>query len=449
MKPRFAALLLLSIAGLFLVGAGLSLRLLRAGLRTATLATEQRLQAIGLTTAHALAQGVSPALLPVLARDNHLEGAYLLDESLRPLRHGTLSRLSFSLLRIDPDRALRAMQGQPSIGPAYRLDIEDADLMDGRANANRPNLGKDLVLAGYFPVRMGKDGAYRLLVLEAGTEFGSLPAQLQSTAWASFSVAFGLSSLCIILVFAALRAAVREQRLTGEAERGQVVREMAAMVAHEIRNPLGTIRAGAELLHEQAASPSLISDILSEVSRLQDLTTLFLQFSRDPPLTVGDVDLVALCDELCERLRRENPDAEALRIKRQGDSAVSLRGDADRLRQVLLNLGLNAVQAMQGRGELNFVVSKLPDGGAELRVIDNGPGFSSQSRQSLFRPFYTTKASGTGLGLLVSRRIIEKHGGTLILLDETEPKSTLVSSSCRGACFVLRLPSAPAKFATT
>ena len=82
---------------------------------------------------------------------------------------------------------------------------------------------------------------------------------------------------------------------------------MAASVAHELRNPLGTIRAGAELLREQAANVELLDDMLAEVQRLSDLTTHFLTFSRDAPLQVQDVDVVALCSEVCSSLRMRFP----------------------------------------------------------------------------------------------------------------------------------------------
>ena len=148
-----AILLLLSIVSLLLTGLGLSYRLLRLGLEAAQTSTEQRLLAIGTTLAEALAQGASERMLPEVARDNQLEAAYLLDEKLSPSGPGRL----ISLLRVDPDKALHALRGQPQVGMAYRIDSAE--------ESPEPTHNAPLVLAGYFAVRrpMGK----QILVLEA------------------------------------------------------------------------------------------------------------------------------------------------------------------------------------------------------------------------------------------------------------------------------------------
>lgn len=423
MRPRTAALLVFAVAALFLVGMGLGVRLLRAGLATASTLTEQRLRAIGLTAAQALGQGASSSLLDNIARKNDLEAAYLLDAMLRPVPSASSSGLSISLLRIDPDRALRALRGEPAVGPAYHLEGDDGT-----------------VLAGYFAVpAIETNTAPRLLVLEAGAAFSTLPTQLKATAWAAGSIAFGLAALAVLLVLMALRAGLREERLRAEAERGELVRELAAMVAHELRNPLGTIRAGAELLREQT-DPEIVSDILSEVARLSDLTTQFLQFSRDLPLSPTEIDVAELCRELCTRLRREHLDDTKLALHVEGDAEATISADADRLRQVLLNLAQNAVQAMQGRGALRFFIQREKDGGVQIQVRDEGPGLSDEARRSLFQPFRTTKPTGTGLGLVVARRIVEKHGGTLIA---AEKNAAAVATQKSGACFVMRLPPSP------
>ena len=425
MRPRAAAWLLLSVVAFLVISAGISLRLLHVGLQAVNATTEGRLRAIGQTAVQAVTRGAGADFLSGISRENELEAAYLLDAALRPLEEQ--GGLSISLLRIDPDRAQRALQGQASVGPAYGLeDVERSS--DGA-----------VVLAGYFPV---PGSAHRVLVLEAGSAFAALPTRLRASAYSSAAAAVALAALCVVLVVLGLRAARHQEALRTEAARGQAVREMAAMVAHELRNPLGTIRAGAELLAEQAADPTLIHDILDEVRRLNELTTQFLNFAKETPLSIAELDLRELSAEVCAHMARQQAHVDALHIECVGDQAVRLYGDRDRLRQVLLNLTQNAVQAMDGRGELRISTHGLPDGGGELRVADSGPGIRGEQLRALFMPFRTTKPTGTGLGLVVCRRIIEQHGGSIGVATPAVAESA-AEKQLSGACFVIRLPARP------
>ncbi len=424
MKRATALLLIVSIISLLLTGLGLSYRLLRLGLEAAQTSTEQRLIAIGSTLSEALAGGADAQILSTVVRDNQLEAAYLLDKRLSP----TLLGRPISLLRVDPDRALRALQGQPQVSTAYRIEGEEESPTTEEVRS------ETMVLAGYFAVH--HQDRTELLVLEAGKGFTDLPLRLRRSALASAMVAAVLAAMGALLTVQGLRAAAHQQKLQAQAERGQAIRQMAASVAHELRNPLGTIRAGAELLREQAASKELVDDILSEVHRLTELTTQFLTFSHDSPLQVAKLDMAILCDEVCSALslRFQNPE---LHIERRGDASAEIHGDAAKLRQVLLNLGLNAIQAMAERGQLTVTVRSLNGAGVEVEVTDNGPGLSPQAAAHLFEPFFSTKAQGTGLGLSVCRQITERHGGTLLLSE------TKTDGARAGACFVLRLPAHP------
>lgn len=419
-------MLLLGVIVILLFSAAISVRLLYVGLQVVNATTEQRLRAVGQTAAQALAGHTEPEFLAAIAAENELEAAYVLDAGLRPQDTGR-NRLSINLLRIDPDRAMRALSGQNNIGPGYGL--EDVSVHGESVS----------ILAGYFLV---PGEPKRLLVLEAGPAFAALPTRLRASAFSSGAVVISLAGLCVLLVLFGLRAARREQLLRAEAARGQAVREMAAMVAHELRNPLGTIRAGAELLREEAANPELIADILDEVRRLNDLTTQFLNFAREAPLCLAEIDLAELCAELCTHLRRQHSDAQALRIHNEAGQPVRILADRDRLRQVLLNLTQNAVQAMDQQGEVRLAAKPLAGGGAELEVADTGPGISEEQLRVLFTPFRTTKPTGTGLGLMVCRRIIEQHGGSICVATR-ETESPPSPGPGRGARFLIRLPAQP------
>lgn len=429
MKLRAAVLLLVSVSGLLGIGVGLCFYLLSVGLSATRQVTEERLRAIGVTTSYAVgltAPDGEGALLDSVARSNQLEAAYLLTGSASGLRPvASPGRPTVSLLRMDPDRALRALNGELSIGAAYSLEPTDSSGGEDAAA---------LVLAGYFPLPP-ESRPRTVLVLEAGAAFITAPTRLRGAAWAASAVAAVLALLCVLLLLGALRAAARERLLYAQAERGQALRQLAAMIAHEIRNPLGTIRAGVELLREGPPSPELVADILSEIERLGGLTSEFLTLAKDAALRIADTDVAALCQEVCERLRRQSS-SPALAIRCSGAASAVVQADADRVRQVLLNLALNAVEAMPEGGELELRVEPARRGVAVF-IRDSGPGISAQTSHRLFEPFQTTKAAGSGLGLVLSRRIAEKHGGSLQWLAQPPDEPG------RGACFRLYLPAMP------
>jgi PAS domain S-box-containing protein len=205
-----------------------------------------------------------------------------------------------------------------------------------------------------------------------------------------------------------------ETRLTQQAALARVG-QLAAVVAHEVKNPLAGIKGAIQVLMSRrpAADPELqvMRDIVARVDALNELIGDLMLFARPRAPRLAPVDLKPLLTEAVDMLRRD-PIGAALDVTVTGPD-VSVPADAELLRASILNLLINAAQAMGGRGELTL--SAVPQSAtARIEVRDTGPGIPEPMRDDVFEPFFTTKARGGGLGLPIARRTAELHGGTLV-----------------------------------
>jgi signal transduction histidine kinase len=253
-----------------------------------------------------------------------------------------------------------------------------------------------------------------------------------------------LAVLVYLGIVAPLRERLRQsQRIIERQEKLSSLGVLAAGVAHEIRNPLTSIKVRLftqqHLLHQGSEEYEDNVFLTEEISRLEKIVKDFLAFARpgDPELVVVKAaqPLRELTVLLEPSLRKTG-----VHIKEQFEDAPFIRADPDQLKQVLLNLAKNAAEAMpeggtvtlrcrtERRGHPNGV-----DDVAVLEVQDTGPGIPAEVAKRLFDPFFTTKPNGTGLGLSIAARIVEKHHGTLGF-------STLPG---RGTTFSIKLPVAP------
>jgi two-component system, NtrC family, sensor kinase len=205
------------------------------------------------------------------------------------------------------------------------------------------------------------------------------------------------------------------------AERLATIGKMAAHVTHEIRNPLSSIGLNIELLESELADSSstqeekraLLAAIKAETNRLSMLSEQYLSIARRPVPNREREDVGAVCGELCTFLKPELERAQ-IEIKLDVDPTTPEVGvDEAQLRQALLNLIRNAREAMSKGGTINIRVGPAVGGGVDLIVEDDGPGIPEDVRAHIFDPFFTTKSRGTGLGLAVTREIIEAHRGTI------------------------------------
>ncbi len=190
--------------------------------------------------------------------------------------------------------------------------------------------------------------------------------------------------------------------------------EMAAVVAHEVKNPLTGIRGAIQVIGTRLPSDgkdaAVIREIIARLDALNALMKDMLLFARPPQPRMAPVDLVSLLDMVADLLQRDSA-LKDFRVEIAG-GAAPIPGDAEMLKIVLQNLILNSAHAMQGRGTVRISVAQ-GSGGCEVAIADDGPGIPADVREKLFTPFFTTKARGTGLGLSTAKRLIDAHGGTI------------------------------------
>ena len=209
--------------------------------------------------------------------------------------------------------------------------------------------------------------------------------------------------------------AAREREL--EAERLRAFREVARRVAHEIKNPLTSMRIAVDQLRRAGGQADgrtgVAVDVMqSETERLERLAREFSDFGRLPEGPKSEVDLV---DLLVDLGKSAVPAEVAVRVRANGEPCKVL-GHYDPLRRAFANLLRNAAEAMQGRGAIEVAITR-DGGGLVVTIADHGPGVPDELRQRVFEPYFTTKQDGTGLGLALVRQTIEAHSGTIGVAD--------------------------------
>ncbi|MGD9855073.1 MAG: nitrogen regulation protein NR(II) [Planctomycetaceae bacterium] len=227
------------------------------------------------------------------------------------------------------------------------------------------------------------------------------------------------------------KQAAEEARLRQSMERLALLGQLAGGMAHEIRNPLGVIRNAAYYLQMIEASldedaRESIAEIQQEVSRANQIVGDLLDYAREAPQRREIFDLAGRIRQLVEKQRS----ASGVRLSLYGaPDPIPVSGDAHQVDQIVMNLFRNGVQASEQNGIINVSV-RSASGVAVVDVSDEGVGIADADRTRIFEPLFTTKATGIGLGLAVSRRYAERNGGSLELVERPGP----------GATFRLTLP---------
>jgi two-component system, NtrC family, sensor histidine kinase HydH len=233
-----------------------------------------------------------------------------------------------------------------------------------------------------------------------------------------------------------LRRVYQELQETSEqvkrADRLSVVGQLAAGLAHEIRNPLASIDGAAEVLDGTPESDDVRREIIGiirkECFRLNRLLSSLLLFARPSPPERKAVDIGVVLDSTVDLLSHSA--GREIRLKTEVDRPLPpVLLDREQITQVFLNLALNAAQAMPEGGDI-VLSAREADGGVLVRVRDEGPGIPQQHLDRIFDPFFTTKETGTGLGLSVAHQIVTQHAGTI----------RVVRNADRGMTFEVFLP---------
>lgn len=280
-----------------------------------------------------------------------------------------------------------------------------------------------------------------------------------------------LTGLCVGLAIGALGAAVvmrarlasRERRTLDAERRAQQAERLAELgsmtsgLAHEIKNPLSTVVLNAQLVGEEIADSDLpeesrhrlarrVDALSREASRLRDILTDFLRFAGRMKLDPQPRDVRQIVEELADFFLPQAERSGVIQRVELPATPLMANVDADLIKQAILNLLINSVQAMASEAPTKHrelilrlervaagTARQVPSPGADelrIHVIDTGPGVEPGRREAIFRPYMTSKPGGTGLGLATARRIVEEHGGRMQLWSEVG----------KGSDFTITLP---------
>lgn len=394
-----------------------------------------------LTLVVVLAATAGGVVIAVLGSRN-LERLALVDARLQDVgqfagARASLQRQSFELLP-------RTLPGDNVLVQDVRLQLLQADQLGDRLPATvrtalgeldaalrRPLVGRDaLVTAAVLLERIvqAEAEAQEQIFADARSDirrertliYGGLVLitfLLVAALWVAPRTATGPLRL---LARAWLRGVLDQRRTLLRAERLALAGEAAASLAHEMRNPLAGIVLGLQNLERDAPDPlaSRVRPLVAEIERVNRSLNEHLGALRAPVEMPEPVDIHRTVAELAELLRYEA--ADRIAIEPDVPQGTICRTQPDRFRQVVLNLGLNAIQAMEGEGGRLRIRASTSGGSLELEVRDTGPGFPPALLEATPAPFTTTRAQGTGLGLRLVRRTVTEMGGTVDLSNPPE-----------------------------
>jgi signal transduction histidine kinase len=269
----------------------------------------------------------------------------------------------------------------------------------------------------YAPLKDASRDIVALLVLEANADFFEILSLFRRGLIIGGFISLGLIVVFSFFISWMISLLIRTQESLKQSEKLAAMGQMAASMAHEIRNPLGIIKSTADVLKEKYIDPDktdeLFDYISEEVKRLNHLVNNFLSFAREPKLELKSAWIENMIKKAVAAIEREDPDKT---ISVNFASSAELQPflfDENAIQQVLFNMLINSIQAIDQVGVIAIDLTSINLKNklyAKISISDNGTGIEGDVNK-IFEPFYTTKSSGSGLGLAISKQIVEKHGG--------------------------------------
>ena len=285
--------------------------------------------------------------------------------------------------------------------------------------------------SAYSPVRNISGDIIGVIVAEANVYFFTLLDRYRNTFFITALISGGIFILFTAFLIYALRLLIRTQENLRNTEQLAMMGQMSAVLAHEIRNPLGIIRGTADVLQSryQKENPPdpLFQYIPDEVNRLNKLVNNFLVLSRNTTINLTKQDLSQLLENTIEKMGLEKNE-KSIQFEFQKDDIPPFYFDSNGIQQVIINLIRNSIQAIESDGKISIKAEQKTfkkTTFVKITIADNGLGITKDFHR-VFEPFFTTKSTGSGLGMAVSKKIIENHNGTIGIESQENNGTTVI-----------------------